>query len=335
MADIIRALELIHNPSSTNELRKEALSFVESLKDNDAAARNGFLLASRADHAPVVRYFGLTLLDHVLRHLSFTNPKESLNLRTMILQLAEGVRPEDPAYLRNKIPQLWAEAAKKSWGLDWMDMDAALVQFWGASLVHKELVLSVLETLSEDVFFREDTVSSLRGSELNRALVEIFTPASIVEQINPDTNTNASFRCGQEGWIIRICEFLESCIQNVSSSTQARDAAVKALTTLRSALSWSIYKAISSAPVVSTIFRGLTCQDEQVLLVRRSLSFPLSVGDTEPRLPGRYRSIARPLWTKQHRERRITATCLSHLRHGLPGCSPKAVRVVNRRPQRR
>lgn len=268
MADIIRALEVIHSPTSTNELRKQALTFVESLKETGAAARNGFLLASRADHAPVVRYFGLTLLDHVLRHLSFTNAEESANLRPMILQLAENISPEDSNYLRNKIPQLWSEAAKKSWGLDWMDMDAALVKFWGSSLVHNELVLAVLETLSEDVFFREDTVSSLRGSELNRALVEIFTPATIVEQINPDKNTNASLRCGDEGWLVRICEFLDNCVQNVSSSPQARDAAVKALTALRSALSWSIYKAVTVSQAVSSIFRALTCQDEQVLLVR-------------------------------------------------------------------
>ncbi|KAJ5909730.1 hypothetical protein N7504_004373 [Penicillium tannophilum] len=270
LADIIRALEAIHSPASTNELRKEALTFVESLKDSDAASRNGFLLASRADHAYVVRYFGLTLLDHVLRHLSFSNTvsnhEESANVRSMILQLAENIRPEDPAYFRNKIPQLWSEAAKKSWALDWVDMDEALVKFWGSSLVHNELVLAVLETLSEDVFFREDTVSSLRGSELNRALVEIFTPVAIVEQINPDKSKCAAERCGEEGWLVRICGFLDTCVQNSSSSPQARDAAVKALMTLRSALSWSIYKAVVASQVVPAVFRSLTCQDEQILL---------------------------------------------------------------------
>lgn len=276
MADIIRALEAIHNPTSSNDLRKEALTFVESLKDSDAAARNGFLLASRSNHAYVVRYFGLTLLDHVLRHLSFSNAQESANLRSIVLQLAENIQPEDPAYFRNKIPQLWAEAAKKSWGLDWMDMDATLVKFWGSSLVHNELVLAVLETLSEDVFFREDTVSSLRGTELNRALVEIFTPAAVVEQVNPDKNPSAVLRCGQEGWLVRICEFLHNCVQNASGSPQARDAAVKALTSLRSALSWSIYKGVVASHVVSSIFRSLTYRDEQVVLVRRWRHFVCS-----------------------------------------------------------
>ncbi|CDM31976.1 hypothetical protein DTO013E5_9644 [Penicillium roqueforti] len=266
MADIIRALQLIHNPASSNDIRKEASQFVENLKASDSAARNGFLLASRMEYEPVVRYFGLTLLDHVLRQYNFTNPEEAKTLRMMILQLAENVRPEDPAYFRNKISQLWAEAAKKTWGLDWMDMDANMVQFWGASLVHKELILAVLETLSEDVFFREDIASSLRGGELNRSLIEIFTPAGIVEQITGDKTNPTIPRCGEEGWLVRIREFLDNCVQNVSSSKQARDAAIKALATLRSALSWSVYKAVIASQVVPSIFRALPCQDEQVVL---------------------------------------------------------------------
>ncbi|KAJ5111277.1 hypothetical protein N7532_001812 [Penicillium argentinense] len=266
LEELIRALEVIHSPTSTNELRKEALTFVESFKDDAGAARNGFLLASRTDNAPVVRYFGLTLMDHALRHLSLTDSEQIAAIRGMILELAEHIYPEDPNYFRNKIPQLLAEAAKKSWGLDWMDMDTTLVKFWGMTVYHNELVLSLLETLSEDVFFREDTVSSLRGSELNRALVEIFTPSAIVEQIHPDTKTNTMLRCGQEGWLVRISEFLIYCVENLGNSQVAKPAALKALKTLRSALSWSVYQAVTASQVVSSIFRSLTCQDEQILL---------------------------------------------------------------------
>ncbi|KAL5365727.1 armadillo-type protein [Aspergillus floccosus] len=266
MADIVRALELIHNPSSTNELRREALTFVESQKESKSAARDGFLLASRADSNPLVRYFGLTLLDHVLRHTSFTAPEQIAGLRDLVLKLAEAVRPEDPPYLRNKIPQLWAEIAKRSWGLDWTAMDETLVQFWGASLVHKELVLSILETLSEDIFYREDTVSSLRGTDLNRSLVEIFTPLSVFEEVYPKREHHIELRCGPEGWLSRICSFLEYCIENLQSSKHAKDAALKALGALKSVLIWSIPKAILSANCVSSIARALTCQDDQVLL---------------------------------------------------------------------
>lgn len=265
MADIVRALELIHSPSSTNELRREALTFVESQKESNSAARNGFLLASRADSAPLVRYFGLTLLDHVLRHTSFTTTHD---LRDMVVKLAESIRPEDPVYIRNKVPQLWAEIAKRSWGLEWMDMDNTLVQFWGAGLVHKELVLSVLETLSEDVFAREDTVSSLRGPELNRALVEIFTPLSVFQEIYPRRDHHVALRCESEGWLSRICQFLGDCVENLQSSKQAKYAALRALAALKSVLVWSISKAVLSSNCVPCIMRALTCQDDEVLLVK-------------------------------------------------------------------
>ncbi|EDP52861.1 nuclear import and export protein Msn5, putative [Aspergillus fumigatus A1163] len=266
MADLVRALELIHNPSSTNDLRRQALTFVESQKESKLAARNGFLLASRVENAPLVRYFGLTLLDHVLRHTSFTAADQVAILRDFVLKLAESIRPEDPAYYRNKIPQLWVEIAKRSWGLDWLAMDEILVQFWGASLVHKELVLSILETLSEDIFYREDTVSSLRGTDLNRALVEICTPLSVFEEIYPKREHHVELRCGTEGWLARTCEFLIYCVENLQASIQARDAALKALATLKSILVWAIPKAIMSTNCVSSIVRPLTCSDEQVLL---------------------------------------------------------------------
>ena len=265
MTDIVRALELIHSPSSTNELRREALAFLESQKESNLAARNGFILASGIDNAPLVRYFGLTLLDHVLRHTSITS---TADVRDLVVNLAESIRPDDPVYIRNKIPQLWAEIAKRSWGLEWMDMDNTLARFWDASLVHKELVLSALETLSEDVFAREDTDSSLRGTELNRALIEIFTPLSVFQEVYPKRDHHIALRCGPEGWLLRICQFFGDCVENLQSSKQAKDAALRALATLKSVLAWSIPKAILSSNCVPCIMRALTCQDDEVRLVR-------------------------------------------------------------------
>ncbi|KAL4949177.1 armadillo-type protein [Aspergillus filifer] len=266
MTDIVRALELIHNPSSTNELRLEALQFVESQKGSPSAARNGFLLASRRENDALVRYFGLTLLDHVLRNTSITATNELANLRDIVLKLAESVQVEDPAYFRNKIPQLWAEVAKRSWGLDWHDMDQRLVQFWNASLVHKELVLLVIETLSEDIFYREDTISSLRGTDLNRNLVEICTPLVVFEQIYPERENNVEIRCGNEGWLARTCDFLQDCIGNIQNSKEAKDAALKALANLKSVLVWSIPRSIHLSGAVQSIAQAFTCDDEQVLL---------------------------------------------------------------------
>jgi exportin-5 len=278
MVDIIRALELIHSPTSTNELRKQASAFLESQKQDKSAARNGFLLASQKESPPLVRYFGLSLLEHTLRHTGFTLSSEQLaDVRAMILELGESIRPQDPAYIRNKVAQLWAEIAKRSWAVDWLGMDEALVKLWGATLLHKEFVLSVLETLSEDIFYREDTVSSLRGTDLNRALLEIFTPLSVFEEVYPERGRHVELRYGTEGWLARTCDFLESCIQNLQTSKEAKDCALKALATLKSALAWSIPKAIISANAVGTVCRALTCQDNEIRMVRGINVFMLEI----------------------------------------------------------
>lgn len=169
MADIIQALEVSHSPASSNALRQEALQYLESKKQDGLAARNGFLLASNISHSPLVRHFGLSLLDHVLLHTGFAlSSTQILELKEMVIQLAQTIRPEDPAYYRNKVAQLWAEVAKRSWGIDWNSMDQDLFNLWNGTALHKEFVLTVLETLSEDIFYREDTASSLRGTDLNR-----------------------------------------------------------------------------------------------------------------------------------------------------------------------
>ncbi|KKA20307.1 Nuclear import and export protein Msn5 [Rasamsonia emersonii CBS 393.64] len=267
MADIIRALELSHDPTSSNELRRQALHFLESQKQGDAAARNGFLLASQADNSPLVRHFGLSLLDHVLCHTGFMLSSEQISeLKDMVLQLAESIRPEDPNYYRNKIAQLWAEVAKRSWGIDWLGMDESLVKLWNASVLHKEFVLTVLETLSEDIFYREDTVSSLRGTDLNRALVEIFTPLSVFEEVYPERDHRVELRCGNEGWLSRTCDFLNSCLENLQTSREAKECSLKALAVLRSVLVWSIPKAVIACHAVATLCRTLTTQIDQVLL---------------------------------------------------------------------
>ena len=265
LADIIRALELIHDRSSTNELRRQALEFVESQKQSKSAVNNGFMLASRSESPPLVRHFGLALLDHVLRHMSFTSADQ---LREIVWQLAESIRPEDPPFIRNKISQLWVEVAKRTWGLDWLCMDEDLVKLWSfGSLVHKEFVLSVLEALSEDIFYREDTVSSLRGTELNRALVEIFTSSADIEKLYPDRDQQPTLRFGADGWLVRVREFLEACFQNMQDLKGARDAALKCLGVFKSVLTWSIPVSVISSGCVPSIFRTLACEDDEIRLV--------------------------------------------------------------------
>ncbi|KAM5441833.1 karyopherin [Microsporum ferrugineum] len=267
LASIIQALDVIHSPASTNEVRKQASEYLEQQKHEKSAIQNGYFLAAEKSHSPVVQHFGLSLLEHVLRYRFLElSPDELIHTRRLVMSLAEGLRYQDPPYIRNKVASLWVELAKRTWGLDWREMDESLVQLWGATFAHKELVLTVLETLSEDIIHQEDTASSLRGTDLNRALVEICTPHEVFKEAYPTRDHNTEIRCGSEGWLFRISSFLDDCIRNLHASTEAKSCALKCLSCLRSLVAWAIPMAIASSECITAICRALVVEDDAILL---------------------------------------------------------------------
>ena len=186
---IHEALELVHSSQSSNESRQQASIFLDEIKANDEAPYHGFTLASDKTQQPVVRHYALSLLEHAIKHKwAEYSEVQATALREWVLQLSQNITPEDPLYLRNKTAQLWVEIAKRSWGAEWLDMDELLVQLWKlpGSVVHKEFVLFVLETLSDEVFNGEDTVAALREGALSKACVEIFTPAIVLTEAFPN-----------------------------------------------------------------------------------------------------------------------------------------------------
>ncbi|KAL8805576.1 MAG: hypothetical protein Q9182_001841 [Xanthomendoza sp. 2 TL-2023] len=256
---IRKALEVIHDVRSPNKLRQDASHYLEQVKSDDEAPSNGFSLAVDPSQPAVVRHFGLSLLDHAIRHRwSDYTLEQSTALREWELTLAQNLADHEPVYIRNKIALIWAEVAKRSWALDWMDMDERLVRLWAGSLASKELVLAILEMLSEDVFGHEDAVAGLRGTELNRACVDIFTPMAVLADQFPSRGTSINVRYGDEGWISRMGDLLEWCITQEGNDEARSACAVKVLITLRSVISWVVPKSLSSARMIKRLCQCLS-----------------------------------------------------------------------------
>ncbi|KAL9005035.1 MAG: hypothetical protein Q9188_002184 [Gyalolechia gomerana] len=233
---IRRALDVIHDARSANSLRQEASQYLEKIKSDEEAPYYGFKLGADKSQAAIVRHYGLSLLEHAVRHRwADYSAEQSTLVRGWELDLAQNATDSDPFFLRTKIATIWVEIAKRSWALDWMDMDECLVRLWEGSLASKELVLTILETLSEDVFGHEDATAGLRGTDLNRACVDIFTPMSVLLEHFPSRETSVNVRYGEEGWLFRMAELLNWC----NTGGQAEKAcAAKLLVTLRSVISW-------------------------------------------------------------------------------------------------
>jgi exportin-5 len=271
---ILHALELIHSPTSDNDIRREATEFLNRQKDVDGAFRPGYFLAADQGRAPIVRHFGLSLIEHTIR-LKWHDlaDDQATQVRSWTLELAQNITEADPPYIRNKVAQLWVELAKKSWAVDWLDMDQALLTLWGKELTNKDLVLTMLENLSEDTFAREDSAAAIRGQELNTALVEIFTPAAQFAGGLMVGKTSVQLRANDEGWLARIVHFIQECISNASTA-QTRVYLTKALVTLRSVFSWIMLSAVVSTNALPAICASLSVEDTETLMVS---AWPASV----------------------------------------------------------
>jgi exportin-5 len=267
-AQILRALELIHDPRSKNEHRHEASQYLEQVKAQETAPYTGYLFASERGNPAVVRHFGLSLLETAIKH-RWTDYQEeqSTAVREWVVKLAQNVEHADPLFVRNKVAQLWVEVAKRSWALDWLNMDEQLVELWAGPVAKKVLVLDVLETLSENSFGKEDTVTALRGSDLSKACVDIFVPGQVLAEHFPKRDT-ANLRFGEEGWLWRLSTFLGWCNEQSASDTDVALCAGKALDALKSVVAWITLLAVASTNTVQHVCRSLTFADHEIQLVR-------------------------------------------------------------------
>src|ERR1700761_2604366 len=260
---IVQALEVIHNPRSNNEVRHEATSFLEQAKQSPHALSHGFSLASDPTRATILRHFGLSMMTFHLKYI-YQGGAEDL-LREYVLRLTESLKDSDPSFLRNKVAQIWTEVVKRIWGPSWQDMDEQLVKLWNtSSVVYSEFVLTVLETLSEDIFNQEDYVAGLRA-DLGSAFARICITESLIEQhyVRPDEYT--PLRYGKEGWLQRICSYLKMCLDRLTSQdNQAQGGALKAFSALQSICPWIPPKSIISSACIEGFGYALSVGDTQI-----------------------------------------------------------------------
>lgn len=275
---ILGALEVVYNTRSAKDARDDAQNFLESVKTLKEGPSHGYTLASDKQQDPVVRYHGLSLLEHSIIHKwDQYGSEEAACLRAWVLDLAEHISRADPQYIRNKIAQLWVEVAKRCWGAEWMDMDAMLVQLWQLPGfgVHKELVLAVLGSISEEVIGGDDPVVAARETILDKAVVDIFMSAAVIAEDFPSRQPGAPVRCGDEGWFQRAVALLSECMASDMQNEEVRVCATKTLSLLTIILPWTFLNAVIQSDAVRCLYDGLVASHvavQKVCLFSRATS---------------------------------------------------------------
>lgn len=271
---ILRALEIIHEPRSSNAHRQDASRYLEEIRSDEQAPLHGFGLASAKDQPAIVRHYGLSLIEYGVCHRwSEYTPEQGQVLRDWVVTLSHSTADSDPPYITNKVAEIWVEIAKRSWGLDWLDMDELLVRLWDGSMLQKALVLIILETLSEEVFGNDDTTAALRGSDLNRACVEIFTPANVLAEEFPSRDTAANVRYGADGWLARMADLLDWCVRDGKIDVNSPAYGVKTLSTFKSVISWVIPRSLVTTHALNRICACLAASSVSLQLVSQPAGF--------------------------------------------------------------
>lgn len=273
MSDLVSIsflLDVVYNAQTSNNDRQTASLELEQIKDQPEALVTGLSLAQDRHRSPAARHYGLSILEHGIRYRwdAYTET-QTIQIRQWLLQLAHDVDGKEPLFVRNKIAQLLYEVAERSWGLSFHDFDEQMLLLWDRGSPHKQIVITTLEILSDKVFGKEDTASGLRGAELGKLCVDLFTSAI------PVTNSQSIQLEGKSGvWLIRLLQFIAESLQSNAGTVIVRDTFLMTLSLLRSSMSWLLLKALIVTDCIPVLCHCLSLDDAQINTV--SLIFTIS-----------------------------------------------------------
>lgn len=275
-SQIRAALDIEHSALSSQADRRQAESFLLQLRQRDDAALIGFALAGPHSEDATLpasagprRHFGLQVLLYAIQYQATTyDAEQRLAVRRWILELAEGLTPSDPAYLREKVAVVWSEWAKRTWGVlteeadGWASMDSELLTLWQAGDAGRDFVLSVFRTLFEDVFVLEDSVAMQRSMYLNAQLIEVICSTEDIQQAY-DARAPELEQLRAEpgtGWLQRWSYYSQN--QQIDRAFRYR-----LLDTMKGTLQWTLATALVNTDIGRLFCTALSEEDVQTRIL--------------------------------------------------------------------
>lgn len=283
---ILQALEVIYEPKSTNDARKQAQEFLETVKDDDQSPYYGFQLSLPDNYGDnyIVRHFGLSLLQHAItKKIQTLDKAKILVIQQWIVTLANKTREDDTQFLKEKLGYLWSTLAKRIWGCflvkskeddveksvdaeslqdGWVLMDADLWGLWNGSKQARELSIIILRTLFEDIYLLDDPIASKRTTILNQLSVLIVTPNSVLSELYDSSPRLTVCKSSETGWLVEWSKFLvEILTNNDPSSTMVQVYVPKILGAFKTCLHWIQPSVLRHENIMTTLVNILTVPD--------------------------------------------------------------------------
>ncbi|XP_014390862.1 PREDICTED: exportin-5 isoform X3 [Myotis brandtii] len=152
---LVKAVTVMMDPSSTQRYRLEALKFCEEFKEKcPVCVPCGLRLAEKTQIA-IVRHFGLQILEHVVKfRWNSMSRLEKVYLKNSVMELIENGTLnilEEENHIKDVLSRIVVEMIKREWPQHWPDMLIELDTLSKQGETQTELVMFILLRLAEDV----------------------------------------------------------------------------------------------------------------------------------------------------------------------------------------
>lgn len=170
---LFQAVETIMNPSISQEQRGEAYQVCENFKETSPLCAHCGLLLSSIKNPPVVRHFGLQLIEHHIkfRWNSLTQEEKCFIKNNAMNLLTSGTNSilHEEAHIKDGMSRIIVEMIKREWPQQWPELLNELSELCNIGETQKELVCLIFLRLVEDIVTLQN-VQNQRRREIYQAL---------------------------------------------------------------------------------------------------------------------------------------------------------------------
>lgn len=171
---LVKAVNVIMDPETSQTLRLEALKFCEEFKETSSLCIPcGLKLADKA-HPPVIRHFGLQVLEHVIKYRwNNMQQQEKVQLKDSAMQLLSTGTSSvlEESHIKDVLSRITVEMIKREWPQNWPNMLKEMETLTSQGEAQTELVMLILLRLAEDVITFQ-TLPTQRRRDIQQTLTQ-------------------------------------------------------------------------------------------------------------------------------------------------------------------
>ncbi|WKY16383.1 hypothetical protein Q1695_001218 [Nippostrongylus brasiliensis] len=212
MDEVVRAVDAIYNPLTTNADRVKCTQAIEAFKEGpaDVVANTSFALISQ--NSLIHRHTGWSLLEDLIRYKWNSLPSElCLELRNRVFQAVDTLEQEDTM---EPCARCVVAMMEHEWPQNWPELNSQLKDMCSRSPLHCAFVFAIERRLVENVRTLASIANPRRRRDMNSAIVDcmndfITLALDTLDACHLDQSNVLAVK-NILGWLTELCSCVSS-----------------------------------------------------------------------------------------------------------------------------